>query len=67
MKHEWGKESYIEKGTRKERMRIIWWKAGIWKLRGIRRGFKRRSCPLCLGEEDAKHIVLKCSETKNWR
>jgi hypothetical protein len=24
MKHEWGKESYIEKCTRKERMGIIW-------------------------------------------
>jgi hypothetical protein len=29
MKHEWGKESYIEKCTRKERMGIIWWKGGI--------------------------------------
>jgi hypothetical protein len=24
-------------------------------------------CPLCLGEEDAKHIVLKCFETKKRR
>jgi hypothetical protein len=31
MKHEWGEESYIEKCTRKERMGIIWLKAGIWK------------------------------------
>jgi hypothetical protein len=23
--------------------------------------------PLCLAEEDAKHILLKCSETKMWR
>jgi hypothetical protein len=59
MNHEWGKESYIEKCTRKERMGIIWWKAGIWKARGIRMGFERGRCPLCLGEEDAKHIVLK--------
>jgi hypothetical protein len=29
MKHEWGKECYVEKCTRKERMEIIWWKAGI--------------------------------------
>jgi hypothetical protein len=47
-------------------MGIIWWKAGIWKLRGIRKGFERGRCPLCLGEEDAKHI-LECSETKKWR
>jgi hypothetical protein len=31
MKYEWGKESYIDKCTRKERMGIIWLKAGIWK------------------------------------
>jgi hypothetical protein len=34
------------------------------KLRGIGRGFERGRCPLCLREEDAKHILLKCSETK---
>jgi hypothetical protein len=48
----------------KARMRIIWLKAGIWKLREIRRGFEKGRCPLCLGEEDAKHILLKCSGTK---
>jgi hypothetical protein len=57
MKHEWGRE----------RMGIIWWEAGIWKLRGIRKDFERGRCPLCLGEEDAKHILLKCPETKKWR
>jgi hypothetical protein len=64
MKYEWGKVSYIDKCTRKERMGIIWLKAGIWKLRGIRRGFERRRCALCLGEEDVKQILLKCSEPK---
>jgi hypothetical protein len=24
-------------------------------------------CPLCLGEEDVKHILLECKETKHWR
>jgi hypothetical protein len=66
MKHEWGKESYIDKCKRNERMGIIWLKAGIWKLRGIRRGFERGRCPLCLGEGDAKHVLLKCSQTKKW-
>jgi hypothetical protein len=37
------------------------------ETRGIRRGCKRGRCPLCLGEEDAKHILLKCPETKKWR
>jgi hypothetical protein len=32
MKYEWGKESNVNKCTRKERMGIIWLKAGIWKL-----------------------------------
>jgi hypothetical protein len=41
IKHDWGKESYIDKCTRKERIGIMWLKAGIWKLRGIRRGFKK--------------------------
>jgi hypothetical protein len=54
MKQEWGKDSYIEKCTRKERIEVIWWKAEIWKLRGIRRGFEMGRWPLCLGEEDAK-------------
>jgi hypothetical protein len=50
-------------------MGIIWLKAGIWKLRWIRGGgFERGRCPLCLGEEDAEHILVKCSETKKkWR
>jgi hypothetical protein len=30
-------------------------------------GFERGRCPVCLGEEDSKHILLKCSETKKWR
>jgi hypothetical protein len=48
-------------------MGIIWLKAGIWKLSGISRCFERGRCPLCLGEEDAKQILLKCSETITWR
>jgi hypothetical protein len=39
-------------------MGIIWLKAGLWKLRGLRRAFERVRCPLCLGEEDAKHIFF---------
>jgi hypothetical protein len=55
IKYEWGKESYIDKCTRKERIGIMWLKAGMWKLRGIRRGLEKGRCPLCWGEEDAKH------------
>jgi hypothetical protein len=67
IKHDWGKESYIDKCTRKEGMGIIWLKAGIWKLRGIRRGFEKGRCPLCWEEKNAKHILLKCKESKKWR
>jgi hypothetical protein len=59
MKRNWYKESYIDECMRKERMGIIWLKARIWKLGGIRRGIDR-----CLGEEDAKHILLKWPEKK---
>jgi hypothetical protein len=44
-------------------MGIAWLKAGTWKLRGIRRRFKRRVSPVFEGD-DAKYILLKCSETK---
>jgi hypothetical protein len=63
VKCEWGKD----KCTRKERIGVIWLKAGIWKLKGIRRGLEKGRCPLCLGEEDEKHILLKCKESKKWR
>jgi hypothetical protein len=48
-KQEWCKESYIDERTGKERMGTLWLKAGIWKLRGIRRGYDRGRCPIYLG------------------
>jgi hypothetical protein len=42
-------------------------KAGIWKLKGIRRGLEKGRCPLCWGEKDVKHILLKCKESRKWR
>jgi hypothetical protein len=29
--------------------------------------FRKRKVPLCWGEEDVKHILLKCKESKKWR
>jgi hypothetical protein len=52
---------------KKERIGILWLKAGFWKLRRIRRGSDRGRFPPCLGEMEAKHIMLKCPETKKWR
>jgi hypothetical protein len=54
IKHEWGEQS-----TRKERMGIVWLREWIWRLCGMRRKCETGRCPLCLGEEDAKHRLLK--------
>jgi hypothetical protein len=39
----------------------------VWQLKGIRRNMDKGRCPLCLVEEDVKHILLDCLETRNWR
>jgi hypothetical protein len=67
MKRKWGKESYVDECTRKGIMGIAWPEAGIRKLRGIRRGFERGWWSICLGQEDAKHVQVKCSEKKRSR
>jgi hypothetical protein len=41
--------------------------AGIWQLKGIRRKVDKGTSPLCLGEEDAKHILLNFKDTEHWR
>jgi hypothetical protein len=33
----------------------------------MRKGFEKGRCPLCRKDEDAMHILLKCSETRKWR
>jgi hypothetical protein len=67
MKQEWAREQYISCRTRAERSGLAWFKTGIWKLRGMRKGFEKGRCPLCSEEEDPVHILLKCSETRKWR
>jgi hypothetical protein len=32
----------------------------------VRKGFEKGRCPLCSEEEDAIHILLKCSETRQF-
>jgi hypothetical protein len=51
-------------GSRNDRMGTAWFRAGIWKLRGMRKGLEIGRCPLCNGEEDAIHILLKYPETR---
>jgi hypothetical protein len=67
MKHKWGREEYIDCCNRNERRGMAWCRLGIWKLRGSRKGVEKETCPLCLGKEDTKHILLECLETENWR
>jgi hypothetical protein len=66
MKQEWTIEQYIS-CSRTERSGLAWFKTGIWKLSGMRKGFEKGRCPLCSEEEDPIHILLKCSETRKWR
>jgi hypothetical protein len=54
-------------GSRNDRIVIAWFRADIWKLRGIRKGLEIGRYPICNGEEDAIHILLKCPETMRLR
>jgi hypothetical protein len=45
----------------------VWLLAGIQQLKGVKQNIDKGRCPLCLGEEDAKHIVLDCKDTNHWR
>jgi hypothetical protein len=63
----WGKKLYIECCSRKERSGTAWLIVGIWQLKGVRRNADKERCPLCLEEEDEKHILLECKETKHRR
>jgi hypothetical protein len=38
MKQRWWKKAYVNCCYRKERNRIAWWRTGIWKMKGIRKG-----------------------------
>jgi hypothetical protein len=64
MKLLWDRGDYVMCGSKNDRMRIAWFRAGIWKLRGIRKGLEFGRSPLCNGEEGTVHILLKCPETR---
>jgi hypothetical protein len=36
-------------------------------MKGIRRHTDKGRCPLCLGEEDVKHLLLDYLGTRIWR
>jgi hypothetical protein len=41
MKQEWGREDLIDCCNRNERRGTAWWRLGIWKLRGSRKGVEK--------------------------
>jgi hypothetical protein len=67
MKRNWGREEYIGCCSRDERRGWAWWRLGIWKMKGCRREVRKGQCPMCGELEDGQHILLRCSETRNWR
>jgi hypothetical protein len=67
MKLLWDREGYVMCGSSNDRRGLAWFRAGIWKLRGMRKGLEIGRCPLCNGEEDAVHILIKCPETRRLR
>lgn len=67
VKHTWDEEQYYEWDNGNERNGVAWMKAGICKLRKLRRETRKCICPLILGKGDAKHELLRCPETKNMK
>jgi hypothetical protein len=49
----------------KERSGMAWLPARVWQLKRVRQNTGKGRCHVCLGEEDAKHILLDCRETRN--
>jgi hypothetical protein len=64
MKQKCGGEEYIELCSRNERNGLAWMKAAVGKLRGIIRGLKKETGPLCMGNEVVMNVLLSCPETK---
>jgi hypothetical protein len=66
LKRDWHKENYTSITTRESRRNIVWWRMGIWRLKGIRKNVEIGICPICRNEEELSHI-LRCDGTKMWR
>jgi hypothetical protein len=47
-----GAENYTEFCSRNDRSELVSMRVGVGKLRGIRRGMEKLTCPLCMGNED---------------
>jgi hypothetical protein len=45
-------EDFTEICMKEERKLIIWWKAGVWRLKGLRRGVEIGICPICRKDKE---------------
>jgi hypothetical protein len=50
LKNSWERENYIEVCTFEERRGTVWWKMGIWRLKGMRGNNNQGICPVCRKE-----------------
>jgi hypothetical protein len=64
MKYEWARETHTVCCTSNERSGLVWFKTGIWKLRGMRKGAEKGRFPVCGQQEYALHVLLNSSETR---
>ena len=65
MDFSWGKRSCIECCTRRNEAVYCGCLQECENVEKLEAG--RGRCPLYLGEEDVKHILVSCSETIKWR
>lgn len=66
IKRKRGREEFIDRCNKNDRRGMAWWRLGICKFEGSRKGKEKGTYPLCLGKEDSKHILLECPENKYW-
>jgi hypothetical protein len=50
-----------------DRNGVAYFRLGIWKLEGLRKGIDKEKCPLCREEENHKGIHLKYTEKQRGR
>jgi hypothetical protein len=62
----WQKEDYTGITTQESRRNIVWWRMGIWRLKGVGKIVEIGICPICRKEEELSRI-LRCDGTKMWR
>jgi hypothetical protein len=66
LKMSWQKEVYTSITTRESSRSIVWWRMGIWRLKGIRKNVEIGICPICRKEKESSHI-LRCDGMKMGR